>query len=253
MRERTEFESSDAIFATLKRVLHKQGLGYAELAERLGMSESGVKKMFAQRNCSLRRLSAIAEAIGVPLSEVVALSERPPIRRVELSLEQQQWLLAHPDAFACYWKLAVELWTPRRFADHFGLSRAELWTMLSALDDIGLVRVETGDRVVVLHGDLVRWSDRGPLMAQLNATWSAALLDDVFEREGEDGTLFRMSFLEMRPETAKELQDALEGLADEFARRARYEKATTAERDLVVRRLLLAYVSGGFVEGVGEG
>jgi transcriptional regulator with XRE-family HTH domain len=44
------------IFEALKRTLKAKGVTYRELAERMGVSEPTVKRIFHERNCKLDRL-----------------------------------------------------------------------------------------------------------------------------------------------------------------------------------------------------
>jgi transcriptional regulator with XRE-family HTH domain len=255
MAKRTEKgpRQAAALFTTLRQLLRRRGLGYRELGKRLGLSESGVKKIFSGGNCSVRRLAQIAAVLEVPLSELTRLAEQPAIRQVELSDEQQQWLLENLDCFAFYWKLAVEKQSLASIQAEHRLDRAAVWRYLGRLDDLGLVVVEPGDRVRIVQEDLVRWEDRGPLLAHLNRSWSTTLVDDALREPGAEGRVFRLTHLQMRAATARELCDALERLVDEFVRRARFEQATTPADALVTERLLVALARGSFVGAISAG
>lgn len=60
----------------LKRELKPRGLTYAKLAVTIGMSETSVKRMFAERNMSLDRLDEILKATGVELAELTGQFDR---------------------------------------------------------------------------------------------------------------------------------------------------------------------------------
>jgi transcriptional regulator with XRE-family HTH domain len=241
---------ADALFQTIRQLLRRRRMTYRELGRRIGLSESGVKKLFSAGNCSVARLAEVAEVLEVPLSELARLAEEPAIHQVELSDGQQRWLLEHLDCFCFYWMLAIERRSPARIRAEHGLTARQVRRWLSELDDLGLIALEPGDRIRIPRVDLVRWRDRGPLLDRLNRDWSRALLHDLLAAPGEAGRVFRLTYLEMRPESARELGDALERLTDEWVRRARYEQATTAPDGLVARRFLGALVDGSFVTSI---
>ena len=65
----------------LKRVLKAQGLTYANLAERIGMSEASVKRMFSEQSIRLERLTILSPwraEIGMNAIEAHAEIVRSP-------------------------------------------------------------------------------------------------------------------------------------------------------------------------------
>ena len=53
-----------ALIEALKRLLKARAVTYAELAQRIGVSEASVKRMFSQKQFTLQRLDQILVAIG---------------------------------------------------------------------------------------------------------------------------------------------------------------------------------------------
>jgi len=80
----------------LKRVLKAQGLTYAMLAERIGMSEASVKRMFSDQSIRLERLEQICEALNMGLAELAAEAEQRRPALAELSEAQEQALVDDP-------------------------------------------------------------------------------------------------------------------------------------------------------------
>ncbi|MER8700455.1 helix-turn-helix transcriptional regulator [Mesorhizobium sp. M1273] len=71
------------IFEALKRTLKAKGITYRVLAERMGVSEPTVKRIFHERNCKLDRLMEICTAAGVELENVlgsITEDQDPPTR-----------------------------------------------------------------------------------------------------------------------------------------------------------------------------
>ncbi len=231
-------------FDVIKRALRARGLAYRDVARTIGLSESAVKKIFAARDTSITRLEQLAGAAGLPLSEVFRLAEEPPLEVVEIDEPRQKWLLAHPDAFRLFWKLAIERAPIDAARRELGLDARAAKRLLLQLDARGLVRLD-GERIRIPHGPLVRWDDRGPLLRALNERWSRRLARDALAGEGLS---FRLHELHVREETAGSLRDALEALFDDVVRRARWEQLTVPRRSLVPVRLLAALARGGFLD-----
>jgi transcriptional regulator with XRE-family HTH domain len=238
------------LFAALRRVLRARGVTYAELARRLGMSESGVKKIFSIEDCSIARLDDMARAVGFSLDDLFDAGARPPIEHVALTDPQQRALLASPLLLAVFWKLSVERWTTKRIGRELGVDAAALRRAIGELDRLDLVILEQpGDRVRLRHGDLVRWLPGGPLLDHLHAAWGRDVLDRARATAtgGGRSALLRLHQIQLRRETRAELETELAAILDGWIRRAKREALTSAEGDAPPHGLLLAMAEGSFV------
>jgi len=230
------------LFAALKAVLKARGLTYADVAAGVGMSESGVKKIFSVGDCSLTRLAAIADVADVSLGSLFELASRPPFERIGLSEVQQRALLEAPRLFAFYWKLAIERWELDRIRRTFALEEAQVRRWLRRLDGLDLVQVGVDDRIRLPHGDLVRWIPEGPLLDHLYERWSRDVIDRCLQ-DGQSG-LFRLHYVELRPETAAALEAELTGVLDRGLRQGRTERLTG---DVDPWSVLVGVAPGSFV------
>jgi hypothetical protein len=228
----------------LKRILRARKITYAALARRVGLSESGLKKIFSQEDCSLSRLDVIARAAGTSLAELFESASATPVEQVALTLPQQQALLAEPLLLTVFWKLSVERWPPARIARACGLDRLALFRLIAELDRLELIVLEQpGDRVRLRHGDFVRWLPEGPLLDHLHDVWGR----DVLARATKGG-LLRLSQMWLRPDTRAELQAELAALLDGYARRGRAEWLAAGEAAVSPHGLVVGLAEGSFVE-----
>jgi transcriptional regulator with XRE-family HTH domain len=233
-----------SVFSALKRLLHARKITYAALAREVGLSESGLKKIFAQEDCTLSRLDAIARAAGIPIAELFEVASATPLEHVALTLSQQQALLAQPLLLTVFWKISVERWPPARIARACGLDRVALFRLLAELDRLELIVLEQpGDRVCLRHGDFVRWLPEGPLLEHLHDVWGR----DVLARAARRG-LLRLSQMWLRPETRAELEADLTALLDGYARRGRAEWLAGGEATVSAHGLVVGLAEGSFVE-----
>ncbi len=227
----------DAIFDVIRRALRSRGWTYRELGERLGLSESGVKKVFMNRDCSLDRLLAIAAALELEPSELLAAAENPEVEHVELGLEAQLWLLRHPEHFVWFWSLMTLRHHPREIRERLGQSVSQMRRSLDALDQVGLIRLRTDDNVDVPA--LFRWEDDGPLMDALHRRWGGVVIEDARER----GWL-RLHQLDLTPELERDLTSELQEVLETYMRRARRARPTSETHRPV--RVLLGVAHGAF-------
>lgn len=56
----------------LKSILKARRIKYAELAPRLGMSESGLKKLLNGVDCSLSKLGQVCDELDISMSSLIA-------------------------------------------------------------------------------------------------------------------------------------------------------------------------------------
>lgn len=235
------------VFKVLKKTLKARGVTYADLAAHLGLSESGVKKMFLAKDLPLGRLLEISAWLGVSAADLVRAMENQEIEDVELTSAQQDALIKDPLLFRIYWRISVENESAERIRAGEKLSAAELNKKLLRLQRLDLALVEADGRVRARHQGLFRWTE-GPLVDQINRDWSRRTLDGALARTSE--TLHRLSTLSLTPESLTDLRRQLQATVDEFARRSKQEKLTKKESALKPYRLLVAGAPGRFIDDV---
>lgn len=241
--------SNAAVFDTIKDLLKRRGMTYADVADRLGLSESGVKKMFSTQDCSLSRLYALADIAGIPPAELFAVSDAPAPEVVELTTRQQAWLLDRPTVFRFYWRLVMERRAVPEIQGMLELSDRETSRVLARLEDMRVIRIERpSGRVRVPDAEDVRWPKNGPLVEHFNMRWAANVVEDAAATENEEDSVFRIMQLSMREQTAEEFRDRLSSLVDDFDRRARYEQGVAPLSELTTARVLVGIVPGGFMD-----
>jgi DNA-binding Xre family transcriptional regulator len=78
----------------LKRYLKAQGVTYAQLAARVGLSESSIKRLFASQTFTLQRLEEICNKVGLEIGDLVELMNERREFLTQLTPEQEEALLA---------------------------------------------------------------------------------------------------------------------------------------------------------------
>ena len=150
------------IFEALKRTLKARGVTYRELAERMGVSEPTVKRIFHERNCKLDRLVEICAAAGVELENVLgSMSRGPgPVNRIAPEIERK---LAGRPALLFIFVMLSEKFTPEGIMRSQGLSEASMFLYLRDLEALGLIALGSGLSARLLVDTPIQWNFEGPL------------------------------------------------------------------------------------------
>ena len=117
----------------LKSALRRRGLTYVDVGRRLKLSESSVKRMFAQKNLRLERFEQICALMGLDISDLLQLAQEAETRITELTEEQERELVSDPK-FLLVAVLALDHWPAARILETYRLSEPELVKMLTRLD-----------------------------------------------------------------------------------------------------------------------
>ncbi|WP_395703486.1 helix-turn-helix domain-containing protein, partial [Aquabacterium sp.] len=88
--------SPELVLQVLRAEMRAAGVTYRQLAQRIGMSESSIKRLFGQRDMALSRLAQICQAVGVSMEDVLRQSADLTPRADTLTLAQERSLVADP-------------------------------------------------------------------------------------------------------------------------------------------------------------
>lgn len=170
---------SDALLARLRAQLKAQGLTYAELGRRMGLSEVTLKRLFTGRTeFTLARFEALCQVMDVDpagLLRRASVSRNQP--RAQLSEEQEAGLAANLGLF----RLFSALLKGRNLR---GRRDAAFTRNLDQLVRMGLVKDgPEGPRVLVARR--YQWLPGGPLARRYGAELQKDFLEAKFQGAGE--------------------------------------------------------------------
>jgi transcriptional regulator with XRE-family HTH domain len=176
--------SAARLFEVLRGDLKAKGLTYRELAQRIDMSESSVKRMFGEQDMPLSRLAQVSEAVGTPFEDLLARAARSTPELARLTLEQERALVADPRlllvAICC-----LSQWSVEQMLATYALMPAEAVAALARLDRLGLVELRPGNRYRLAVGRSFHWRREGPVIAFLRRHVVDEFFDAGFDGRGE--------------------------------------------------------------------
>lgn len=208
---------SERFIDTLKLIVWEQGLTYGELAERLDVSESTLKRMFSTRRASLERVESICEALGVTFFDVARRASTDIEHEVyRLTLPQERRLVADVELFYFFWML-VHRHSLSSISRRYRVSDRKLQRWLVELDRLKIIELRTERRYRLLIPSNVVWNEDGPIERLMVARSLPLFLKGRFRRDNE---FHRFIVGKLTPESMMIFRARLVELADQLFRQS---------------------------------
>lgn len=238
----------------LKQALRQRGFTYRELAQGIGLSESGIKKIFSAKDGSFQRLAQICRYLGISLAEII---EDHRTLNVTFTAEQQKEFSKNPKLFQYYWLLVYERLPQSVLQAQLRLTKTEAFRWARKLDILGLIKLLPGDRLRLPTIKAVTWTGEGEFLNGLYRDWSRNLVNDISKPQAKEGEYFLLRYLQMTPKTFAEFKSAHQSLEIEFVRRSIQEMRAQLPKLEHVRWMTLAdnrsFVTGQRKGGIHHG
>jgi DNA-binding Xre family transcriptional regulator len=157
----------------LKNELKSARMTYADLAQRLGMAESSVKRMLAKGDMPLSRIDAICAVLKLDFADLARrIADTQPLL-AELSAAQERAVVA--DKKLLLMAICVlSQWTMDQITAYYRFDEAEAIRYLAQLDRLGIIELRPLNRYRLKLAKTFRWRPHGPVM---NYFREHALLD----------------------------------------------------------------------------
>jgi transcriptional regulator with XRE-family HTH domain len=149
------------LLETLKKLLKTQGLTYSAVAQRIGLSEASVKRLFSEQTFTLKRLEELCRVLEIDFFELARLARGRSGELREMSAKQEAVLAADPRLLGVFYLLLND-WQPQDVIARYELSAPQLTRLLMQIDGLGLIDLLPGDRVRLKVPKLVRPRSGGP-------------------------------------------------------------------------------------------
>jgi DNA-binding Xre family transcriptional regulator len=147
----------------LKKELKAARMTYADLAGKLGMAESSVKRMLAKGDMPLSRIDAICRALKLDFADLARrVADTQPLL-AELTEAQEKAVVADKKlllAAIC----VLSQWTLEQITTSYRVSEAECIKYLAQLDRIGIIELKPLNRYRLKLAKTFRWRPHGPVM-----------------------------------------------------------------------------------------
>jgi len=166
----------------LKRALKGRGITYARVAEGLGMSEAGVKRMFSRRDFTLQRLDDVCRIAGLDFGELAREATAQPAGMTHLTAAQEEEIISGGPKFMLIALCAVGNWTLEQILDTYDIPRAECVRCLARLDRHGIIELAPDNRIRSRIDRAFSWLPDGPFQRYFRARIESEYLASTADR-----------------------------------------------------------------------
>jgi transcriptional regulator with XRE-family HTH domain len=189
------------LVSELKRYLKAHGVTYAALAARLRLSESSVKRLFAQETFSLKRFEQVCNALGLEIADLVELMSERREYLTQLTAEQEETLLSDQKLLLLTY-LLINGWSTAEIVESYEIDVKELERLLIRLHRAKIIELLPLNRVKLLTARNFSWRRDGPVQRFFERDVQREFLSSVFEGPGEKyafvgGSLARSSLAQL--------------------------------------------------------
>ena len=173
-----------SLVEALKRELKARGITYAQVAQRIGMSEASVKRMFSQESFTLKRFDEICRFAGVDIGDLARAAESKEREISQLTLEQEREIVGNRKLFLVA-VCALNHATYEQILDTYDLAEPELVRLLARLDKLKFIELLPGNRIRLLVSRTFSWLPDGPIQQFFKTQAQHEFFRSRFDGEGE--------------------------------------------------------------------
>ncbi len=192
------------IVAALKKTMKASGITYLKLAKELNLSESAIKRSFAEESFSLDKLEKISEILGITFIELAKMADNShDDRKKTLSLEQEEALSFDLDLFKIFY-LILRQWKIDEIESQFKIPKVNLEKSLLALDKLKLIELHSERRIKLLVNRNVKWIKNGPIYKIFEHEMKNKFLNRDFVKNNEKFVFLSGNLSESSQNTLKQ-------------------------------------------------
>lgn len=201
------------LITAIKDELKTVNMTYAELARKLGMSESSVKRMLAKGEMPLSRVDAICGALKLDFAQLARrVADTQPLL-AELTLAQEKAVVTDKKLLLVA-ICVLSQWTLEQIVAHYRLSEAETIKYLVQLDRLGIIELRPLNRYRLKLAKTFRWRPHGPVMNFFREHALHDYFSGGFDKEAESLMLVHGS---ISKSLAPAFVERLQRVAQDFA------------------------------------
>jgi DNA-binding Xre family transcriptional regulator len=150
------------LITTLKKALKGHGLTYADIAKKIDMSEASIKRMFSEKNFTLKRLEQLCQCMDLEISDLLALMKEEETTISQLSEEQEKEIV-NDLALLLVTVCVLNRWSMNDITSHYKISETECIQYLAKLDRLKIIDLLPKNKIKLLVASNFAWIENGPI------------------------------------------------------------------------------------------
>jgi DNA-binding Xre family transcriptional regulator len=234
----------NAVLVNLKRVLKRKKMTYRQLAESIGMSESGVKKLFSAGDCSMGKLLQICAVLEISFTSLIEQSSIDNYVEITFTPKQMTFFEENPQYFSFLSELVRHEYDLEHVSRVHSLDDRSQKHYLRKLYGMGLLQLNEQEEIVVpkRHG-IERVGISEKLASKVQHGLQKDLLDKRWALPFESSSFSRKvlkeicrtrlsSGLKVTHQTALELHQSIEQILNDFVKKSVWEQTVHKPEEL---------------------
>jgi len=172
------------LIQTLKKALKAHGLTYSDIAKKIDMSEASIKRMFSEKNFTLKRLEQLCQCMDLELSDLLKLMNEDEQHLSQLS-EDQEKEIAGDLTLLLVTVCALNRWTLNDIITHYKISEIEGIRYLAKLDKLKIIDLLPKNKIKLLVASNFAWRTNGPIQNFFHSKVEQDFFNTKFNKSNE--------------------------------------------------------------------
>lgn len=230
----------EKLSANVKKALKVKGMTYSELALKIGMTESGIKKLLSSKDCSINRLAQISDAMEISLKDLIESCAEMKVINHTYTVDQEEFFLKNEGYFYFFWELRNHQYDIEKLRTSYKLTDKSIQKYLLKLDSIGVIELHENNKIkpVIEKADRGNWEGNTQLAKKMIPTFKKGLFEHSLNILGsgkytKEDISHQMNLMSLREESFKELNNDLRAVIRKYSKKAHKEKILSKESELI--------------------
>ncbi len=169
---------------TLKKALKGHGLTYADIAKKINMSEASIKRMFSEKNFSLKRLEELCQCMDLEISDLLSLMKEDEQNISQLS-EAQEKEIINDLTLLLVTVCVLNRWSLNEIMSHYKISETEGIQYLAKLDRLKIIELLPKNKIKLLVASNFAWIENGPIQQFFQSKVEKDFFNTRFKKNNE--------------------------------------------------------------------
>jgi transcriptional regulator with XRE-family HTH domain len=169
---------------TLKKALKAHGLTYADIAKKINMSEASIKRMFSEKNFTLKRLEQLCQCMEIELSDLFTLMKEDEQNISQLS-EQQEKEIINDLTLLLVTVCVLNRWTLDEITSRYKITEIEGIQYLAKLDRLKIIDLLPKNKIKLLVAPNFSWRENGPIQQFFQSKVEKDFFNTKFNKASE--------------------------------------------------------------------
>lgn len=223
------------LLEALKSVLRAKGITYKDAAKSLELSEVSIKRIFSEKNCSLKRLEKLCDLAGTDLNELLEITESQQLKVNQLTHDQERMLVSDTRLLVVS-VCIINYWSFDEILAKYQFTEAELTGVFTKLDGLGFIELLPSNRYRLKFSRNFNWQVRGPIQS----FFIESVLQTYLNTDAQDGgNHLHFNWGMLSKESATELNRKIHRVVDEYMNIVNQDAKIPVENKLTSSLLIM--------------